>query len=160
MRYLFIVLALLLTSCMSVEKATSYLKKEGALAEVCSEAFPIQEKVIQGETIVVTDSILVAGDSVECEPAEKPFKVKCPDSKVEVRHSFRVDTLVQENTAKTDMYKTYYEKQLQRADQLEEKLSAMKDSRNKYRVRFWGLIILLGGGILGYLFINRYIPFL
>lgn len=159
MKYILFLLLLLTSSCMSVEKATSYLQKKGALAEVCAEEYPIREVLIPGETIVKTDTVTVEGETVECPISDKPTVVKCPPVKVQVKHSFRVDTLIQENTAKTDMYKQKYFEQVGIANQLTTELSQMKESRNKWRSRCIGLFILLGTVIVLYLVMKRYIPF-
>jgi hypothetical protein len=142
-----IVSLLLLSSCMSVDKATSYLQASGKLAEVCADKFPITERIIEGQTIVVLDTLLVAGDSVQCVPSPVPLKVKCPDRKVEVRHSYRVDTLIQENTAKVEMYKEKFFKQLDRTEQVESKLADTEgklQAARKYKLYFY---LALGGGI-------------
>jgi hypoxanthine phosphoribosyltransferase len=143
---------------MSVEKATSYLQSKGKLAEVCAEKFPIQERVIEGQTIVVIDTLTVAGDSVACAPSPVPKKVKCPDAKVQVKHSFRVDTLVQENTAKVEMYKGYYLQEKVLKEQVQEKLSVMTDSRDKWRSRCIGLLISIGAVVGVGLFFKFYLP--
>jgi hypothetical protein len=157
----YLILLLLLSSCMSVEKATVYLQSKGKLAEVCADGFPIKERVIQGETIIEIDSIFVPGDSVECPPSlsksDKSIKVKCPDHRVEVRHSFRVDTLVQENTAKVEMYKTKYLQSVDESKILTTELRTIEQSRDKWKLRFFGLllgIVVLTGG---YLFLKFYL---
>jgi hypothetical protein len=147
---------------MSVEKATSYLQSKGKLAEVCAEKFPIQERVIEGQTIVVIDTLTVAGDSVACPPnlskSDKSIKVKCPDAKVQVKHTSRVDTLVQENTAKVEMYKGYYLQEKVLKEQVQEKLATMTDSRDKWRSRCIGLLISIGAVIGVGLFFKFYLP--
>jgi hypothetical protein len=161
MKYILFLSLLLLSSCMSVEKATSYLQSKGKLVEVCAEKFPIQERVIEGQTIVVIDTLTVAGDSVECPPnlskSDKSIKVKCPDVKVEVRHTSRVDTLEKESY-KTAMYKEYYLKEKVAKEATQEKLTTMTESRDKWRSRCIGLLISIGAVIGVGLFFKFYLP--
>jgi hypothetical protein len=157
----YLILLLLLSSCMSVEKATVYLQSKGKLAEVCAEGFPIKERVVTGTTVVITDTLTIPGDSVECPPSlsksDKSIKVKCPDHRVEVRHSFRVDTLVQENTAKVEMYKTKYLQSVDESKILNTELRTIEKSRDKWKFRFFGLLLSIVALAGGYLFLKFYL---
>jgi len=107
MRHLYIVLALLLlSSCMSTEKATGYLKKKGALAGLCAEEYPVRESYKPGKPVIVRDTVEKEGKVMECpETIDKATgkayrpKVQCPPQKVVRETVSRTDIIYQENTA-------------------------------------------------------------
>lgn len=45
-----ILFAVLVTGCMSVQKAQNYLEKKNKLAEVCAKAYPVQDRIVVKET--------------------------------------------------------------------------------------------------------------
>lgn len=102
---LLIALLLVQYGCMTTQKATDYLKKNNALAEICANEYPPKIEYKAGEIITKSDTTYLPGDSVPCPPAINGkdtirVKVKCPDQKIIRDTTYRVDTVTMENTAR------------------------------------------------------------
>jgi len=75
--------------------------KEIAWDYECNLRYPIKEKIIKGETVYSTDTLIEPGLIINCDPII--LKAKCPDSKIITKTINRVDTVVKENTAKISL---------------------------------------------------------
>lgn len=101
------VFLLLLGGCLTTEKATRYLEKNGELARIAAERYPPKIEYRPGATVVTSDTITVPGDSIPCPPVIQGRdtiikKVKCPDQKI-IRDTLRIrDTAFVEVTARVD----------------------------------------------------------
>lgn len=153
-------MALFLTSCVSLEK--QFRKKPVEAAELCRIHFPtkiLEEK----ETIIFkSDTILIPGDSVECEvetivkdsiiegktikiPVYIPKKAKCPDSKeINNEKESKKETIIKDTSC--DLILSDREKQIK-------KLKDEIDSKKKQL--FWLYLIL--GVYIAYKLVRLYI---
>lgn len=105
--FVFVCLALCLTSCATLEKRINKAKvlayeHQKEFAGFCSDAFPMKEKYIKGKDSIITKTVTIKGDTIPCPPNENGeiVKVICPDVKYIDTGSVRVDTAYIENTAK------------------------------------------------------------
>jgi len=78
-------------------------KKEIDWANECATRYPIKEKIVKGETVYYTDTIIEPGLIIQADPIL--LKVKCPDSKIITKTINRVDTIIKTNTAEISLYK-------------------------------------------------------
>jgi len=103
MRY--ILAALLLTGCMTTEKATNYLVEKGRLPEICADKYPPKIEYKPGKLFTWRDTMYLPGDSVPCPDqiiGRDTVRVfaKCPPSLVIRDTTYQRDTITIENTAR------------------------------------------------------------
>jgi hypothetical protein len=103
-------------------------------ANECSNRYPIKEKIVKGETIYYTDTIIEPGLIIQADPIL--LKVKCPDSKTITKTITRTDTIIKENTAKLKAlerdYNTIY---IQLSKEQEKRLTAEETAQKSNRQR-------------------------
>lgn len=88
--------ALLLQGCVTKSRVYEWLDKNRIdAARYCSVEFPITERVVRGETIVIRDTVTHV-DSVDCSPDSSGVinRVPCPPSKIIYEVSHRTDSVV------------------------------------------------------------------
>lgn len=144
MKYLILFLSgfcLILSSCVSqkgVEKYNSrhpeFLQVQSeaflndhpeVLAQKCTEKFPVRERLVQGATVIVRDTI--PGPVIPCPPSGN---VKCPDSYNKT--SSTLDTSYLEDTAKLYALEARYQDSLQaRQVRFDNKYQSEHDARLK-----------------------------
>lgn len=105
-----------LQSCSTLEKRIAKAKvvayeNPKSFSEFCGTMFPVATKYVKGKDSIVTRTVTVNGDSIECPEVKDKNgkmvtpKVKCPDVKYIDTGSVRVDTAYIENTAKINAHK-------------------------------------------------------
>lgn len=136
--------------CMSVDKAKTFLKDKGKLAEICAETYPPKDSTvfIKGDTVTdvsyfhdtlyqpVTDTIFQAGKMVV---KYRP----CPPTKVITKRI--TDTVINyiENTARVEALRWDLAALQTKYDiVVSERGKARKQAKN----RLWWLLLLIGGG--------------
>ena len=146
-----------LSGCMSVDKAKTFLKDKGKLAEICAETYPPKDSTvfIKGDTVTdvsyfhdtlyqpLTDTIYTAGEMVV---KYRP----CPPTKVITKRI--VDTVVKyiENTARVEAQRNELAALKAKYDiVVSERDKARKQAKN----RLWWILLLIGGGGV-YLFLK------
>jgi len=101
----FLLTLLVIGGCKSVEKATAYLDKKGALPKICADRYPPKESVIERTTLRIDTLVRDVADSVECPPTvagKPPIKVPCPPAKDIIKIQTVERTVTVENTARID----------------------------------------------------------
>ena len=152
-----LLIAVAMFGCMSVDKAKTFLKDKGKLAEICAETYPPKDSTvfIKGDTVTdvsyfhdtlyqpVTDTIYTAGEMVV---NYRP----CPPTKVITK---RITDTIKET--KWDVYGVAACKDQLAA--LKAKYDIVVAERDKARKqaknRLWWILILIGGGGV-YLFLK------
>lgn len=96
---LFLVCMLLISSCMTEEKAVKFLKDKRALARTCAAEYPVTVK--PGLPFYVRDTIIEQGDSIPCPPVlntisgkRDTFYIKCPPRQIITNTEFVHDTIL------------------------------------------------------------------
>jgi len=112
-------------------------------ANECSNRYPIKEKIVKGETVYYTDTIIEPGLIIQADPIL--LKVKCPPTLTITKTINRVDTMVKENTAKLKAierdYNTIY---IQLSKEQEKRLTA-EEAAQKSNKRFtYSVLVILG----------------
>lgn len=100
-----LMLVILLSGCMTTEKATNYLVEQKKLPGICATYYPPKIEYKQGQTLIRVDTVTQIGDSIPCPPVINGrdtvrVKVKCPDAQTIYEIKERIDTIELENTAK------------------------------------------------------------
>ena len=152
-----VLIAVAMISCMSVDKAKTFLKEKGKLAEICAETYPPKDSTvfIKGDTVTdvsyfhdtlyqpLTDTIYTAGEMVV---KYRP----CPPTKVITKKI--VDTVIKyiENTARVEALRNELAALKAKYDiVVAERDKARKQAKN----RLWWILLLIGGGGV-YLFLK------
>ena len=119
-------------------------KKEIQWDEECARRYPIKEKIIKGETVYYTDTIIEPGLIIQADPIL--LKVKCPDSKVITKTISRVDTIIKENTAQIKLLEREKEESdtKYQAEQ-EKRLTAEETAQKSNRRLTYAVLVILGG---------------
>lgn len=156
MKYLIIGSLLLLSSCMSVEKAEKVMRANPVeLAKLCADCFPVKKsEVIKGDIVylpsdtVYVESVEVVEVIADCPDGTK-VKTKCPPCKDKIIHipSLRVDTVEVRDTAFEEVLKN-------ERDDYNNKYSNMEQLRDGWRK--WCLVL---GGVLLLLCIGLFLKF-
>lgn len=146
---IFIVLILMTLSCASKkDKAHAYFSQnKGELAEFCELEFPSKEvEYIEGDTIVINDTIVSETQiEIPCPdptPENPKPTVKCPEEKIIVRESVRVDTVRVENTQKIRALQSRNSRLEKQNEDLSDSVSVLQ------KWRLWLLIIALALGVV------------
>lgn len=100
-----LMLVMLLSGCMTTQKATNYLVEQKKLPGICATYYPPKIEYKQGQTVIRVDTVTQIGDSIPCPPVINGrdtvrVKVKCPDARTIYEIKERIDTIEVENTAK------------------------------------------------------------
>ena len=146
---------ILFSGCMSVDKAKTFLKEKGKLAEICAETYPPKDSTvfIKGDTVTdvsyfhdtlyqpLTDTIYTAGEMVV---NYRP----CPPTKVNTK---RITDTIKET--KWDVYGVAACKDQLAA--LKAKYDIVVAERDKARKQaknrlWWVLLLVVGGGVAAY----------
>lgn len=106
-------------------------KKEIDWANECATRYPIKEKIVKGETVYYTDTIIEPGLIIQADPIL--LKVKCPDSKIITKTISRTDTIIKENTAEISLCKREKEASDTKYHNAEEKRLTAEETAQKYR---------------------------
>lgn len=137
-----------LQSCSTLEKRIAKAKivayeNPKSFSEFCGTMFPVATKHVKGKDSIVTRTITVKGDSIECPTVEDKNgnmvtpKGKCPDVNVPCKEGIRVDTVFRENTAKLEAERLRYDKKVDELSKSEkERLEAVKSANT----RLWWII--------------------
>lgn len=137
-----------LQSCSTLEKRIAKAKvvayeNPKSFSEFCGTMFPVATKYIKGKDSIVTRTVTVKGDSIECPTVEDKngnmvtTKVKCPDVNVPCKEVVRVDTIKEESTAKLEAERVRYDKKVEELSKSEkERLEAVKSANT----RLWWII--------------------
>lgn len=149
---------LIFIGCQSVQKATDYLKKKDALAELCADTYPVRDSLIKGDSIITTDTLWgleFIHDSTMVET--KDTIIRTITRPVTVTKVIRVtDTIVKENTARVEALQVQNGKLYEQNMKLVEQRDKFKEQRNKIRIWFW---ILVGAiGLYTFLKIKKVLP--
>lgn len=147
-----LLLATIFIGCMTTEKATSFLKKEDKLDDVCAENFPVKDSLIKGDTVLVIDT-LVNTDTLETFEVFRDtvhHTITLP-AKIITKTRTVIDTIIRQDNAKInalqddlrDRDKTITERD-KKISALEIKLYDMTGKRNKWRLWFWILVAIAG----------------
>lgn len=129
------------------------LNNKGELAILCDDEFPFVPKYIEGETIIVRDTIPGVPIEIPCpEPtAENPKpSVKCPPcDKIKETHT-RIDTVEVESGRKTKALETKLRKAEDELIATKTKLEAANQKNKKQKVSqvIFGAIALILGAIM------------
>jgi len=152
MLYTMIIVEIILTlsGCMTVDKAKTFLKDKGKLAEICAETYPPKDSTvfIKGDTITSieyyhdttympeTDTIYTAGEMVV---KYRP----CPPTKVITRRITDTVIMYMENTARVEALRWDLAALQTNYDiVVSERNIARKQAKN----RFWWLLLIIGAG--------------
>lgn len=148
-----LLVVLILASCgtqKKIRKAKEIAAKyPSEFASFCALYFPIVPTYILGKDSIIERTITVKGDSIPC-PAkvgEIPVYVKCPDAKVVYRDILRVDTVIQESTAKLDNARAKISSLQLLLKKEQEDKAKYKESASNRLYLIIALFILLGGAI-------------
>lgn len=150
-----LLIAIAMFGCMSVDKAKTFLKDKGKLAEICAETYPPKDSTvfIKGDTVTdvsyfhdtlyqpVTDTIFQAGEMVV---KYRP----CPPTKVITKKI--VDTVIKyiENTARVEALRWDLAALQTKYDiVVSERDKARKQAKNRF---WWILLLVVGGGVAAY----------
>ena len=152
--------AVMLSGCMTQQKAVNYLSKNNALPHVCADSFPVKADTVikEGETIetveVWTDTLYVTDtiDNTSLPDTIEKLKVM---TRVVTKH--RVDTLVQSkvDSARVKALQVIIAKQVSdydkiAADRYQWKDKAKARGRNQFISFGFNILLILGiGFILG-----------
>jgi len=119
-------------------------KKQIDWANECATRYPIKEKIVKGETVYYTDTIIEPGLIIQADPIL--LKVKCPDSKVITKTINRVDTVIKTNTAEISLYKRQKEASDTKYYNEQEKRFTAEETAQKYRKQrnagYWFVLAL------------------
>jgi len=144
-----IVVVMMTLSCASKkDKAHAYFSQnKGELAEFCELEFPSKEvEYIEGDTIVINDTIVSETQiEIPCPdptPENPKPTVKCPEEKIIIRESVRVDTVRVENTQKIRALQSRNSRLEKQNEDLSDSVSALQ------KWRLWLLIIALALGVV------------
>lgn len=123
----YLIVITLLASCMTTQKATDFLQKNGELAGICAEAFPVKDSLVirdrlHIDTITHTD-IEYATDTIYVQGEPVIIRAKCPPSQVVTKTIYKDSIHYVENTAKVQVWQG-------RADSLT-KVIAVKEAKIK-----------------------------
>lgn len=140
MKLFLFIIAFFLIGCASQQERTDKFLKENPeyFAEKCAINFPIQERIIEGETKVDTLRIVLPGIEIPCPEyidqkgqVQKP-KVKCPDQRTETIIKVRTDTIIKENTANVIRLKTENSELVVKNKNLQDEISEQKNTITKW----------------------------
>jgi hypothetical protein len=101
----------LFAGCMTSQKAVDFLKKKKELPIVCDTEYPVKEKYIKGDSIIITDTIYEGEnnfyDTTINYVSDTITKIitKTLPSKTIYKTIYRTDTVVKESTANLDILK-------------------------------------------------------
>lgn len=150
-----LLIAIAMFGCMSVDKAKTFLKDKGKLAEICAETYPPKDSTvfIKGDTVTdvsyfhdtlyqpLTDTIYTAGEMVV---KYRP----CPPTKVITKRI--TDTVINyiENTARVEALRNELAALKAKYDiVVAERDKARKQAKNRL---WWVLLLVVGGGVAAY----------
>lgn len=174
MRYIFFILsALSLTSCMTSQKATSYLESKGELPKICADKFPVKDSIIVKDSVtldtvyvgdVITDTVwmnaldtgvwiggaglLDTGSRVFNWPiGKRPVITKTLPAKVITKTQVQVKEVYRENTARVVALQTDLQTvsgKLSKAEDKAKELTAeVSQWKKKARQRWWWIVALI-----------------
>jgi len=145
-------LVLMLTSCITTEKAQKILENKGELAKVCAEKYPVKTEYIKGDSIITIDTIYsgndVIFDTVYSVAKDTVLITKViPVTKTITKTVTRIDTVVKENTAATEAAKIDLNKCNDKYSALFLKYEKLFGQSDKYRKQrntaYWVILLLL-----------------
>lgn len=153
-------LILFFTGCTTHNKFVKYANNHKLeLAELCTENFPVQTRLIKGDTDTITkieykDSIIVRCPPVEAKNGQIINNtVKCPPASVITKYLTRVDTLIKPDSALTFKLNKKLESQSDVILKLQEDFK--KEEKSKDRWRNIAIGALLSCGVLIYFLIRK-----
>ena len=149
-KILIAVSALLLSSCISVEKAEKVMRANPVeLAKLCADCFPVKVSEVKIDSIFIKGKTTVRTDTVQADcPDGTKVKVKCPECKLVTPDTIRINNV-------TKIRDTAFEEVLKNErDDYKNKYANMEQSRDAWRK--WCLWL---GGILLLLCIGLFLKF-
>jgi hypothetical protein len=146
-----------ISGCMTVDKAKTFLKDKGKLAEICAETYPTKDSTvfIKGDTITSieyyhdttympeTDTIYTASEMVV---KYRP----CPPTKVITKRITDTVIMYMENTARVEALRWDLAALQTNYDII---VSERNIARKQAKNRLWWLLLLIGAGGV-YLFLK------
>lgn len=151
MKYIYILVALILTGCATTEKKAKnyYLNNKDQLAELCLDCFEDKKEIeyIKGDTIIKLDTLLKT-DSVKVQiPCPDGTIIDCPPSitKYITQHSHSTDTLYRDRwqtLAELELFKgksSDLKAQLVEVNTLYQKEKESRKSLQKYFIVLFGI---------------------
>lgn len=138
----------LLTGCMTTEKATNYLLKKDKLGIICATNYPPRIEYKEGEIKVYTDTTYLPGDSVPC-PPETSGNTTYIHTKplIVTKTKSRTDTVYQANTAMEDVLRNEILRQQDTIGDKEVEIMVLTNklkASKKLNVYLIGVIVLAG----------------
>ena len=149
---LILCLVLMLTSCVTTEKAQRVLEKKQVLAKVCAEKYPVKTEYIKGDSVITIDTLFVGNDvifdTVYSVAKDTVIITKTvPVTKIISKTVHVVDTVVKENTAAVEAAKIALNKCNDKYAALFLKYEKLFGQSDKYRKQrntaYWIIILLL-----------------
>lgn len=140
----------LVSSCVNQQKIAKryYQDNKGELAVLCDDEFPNEPiKIIQGETIIKTDTVKIPGQVIPCpEPTpDNPHPtITCPPNTIIKTVEHRVDTLQVVDQQRIKALEFQYQKCLINEGIVKAENERLKKENKLY---FWILVALGGVGL-------------
>ena len=156
-----VLMLFLLAACNSVQKATDYLRKKQALAEVCAVNYPVRDSAyvrdslsfdtlyVPGDPVILKDSFYIHGDTII-----RTISKQCPKEKTIVQTIRHDSVIIRENTAKQAALQIQMGQLQGTLAVTQSKLEDMKKGRSRWRL--WCLITWAVVG--GYVALKIYSP--
>lgn len=139
---------LLFAGCITEKKAKEYAyNHKDKLAEWCKDCFPVRERIIKGDSVFTTDTLIQLDTSylnVPC-PDGTIVTVPCPAcEKKTIRNIIRItDSIISVDSALLFFYKSQLQKYKSDNDLISERLKEEKEKSNNRLI--WSIVL---GGIL------------
>ena len=148
---LFAITILLLSSCMTTQKALDYLKDKKELAQICADEYPVKETFIKGDSVVQYDTLWGQGDTDTLYQSVKDTVfvtvTKTLPAKVITKVVSRTDTVVKENTALVKALQQREQDYIYAAkkdkEQIETLTGEVNEWKGKAKKRWWFMWLIV-----------------
>jgi len=137
--------------CMTPKKAVDYLKKKDLLDDTCAANFPVQEKFIKGDSVILVDTLWgMEYDTVIRVAKDTVYIIRTQPGKTITKTIRITDTVIKRDIAKESALsderdKYIHELSISKAlvTVLNSEINEMKEAnRGKVRIPWWWLVIL------------------